>query len=62
MGLFSLITLLADTLIVRLGSSIRSTAWYSKDLPTFSDALALVRRHLWASFTFQTSSDEADMV
>jgi DDE superfamily endonuclease len=61
-GLFSLITLLADSLIVRHGCSIRSTAWYPKSLPTFSDALALVRRQLWAYFTFHTSADDADMI
>ena len=26
---------------------IRQAAWYVKERPTFSDALALVRRHLW---------------
>lgn len=62
MGLFSVVTLLADTLIARHGCAIRSTAWYSKSLPTFSDALALVRRHLWASLTFQISTQETDMV
>ncbi len=61
-GLFSLITLLADSLIARHGCSIRSAAWYPKPLPTFSDALALVRRHLWAYFTFHTSADEVDMM
>jgi hypothetical protein len=62
MGLFSVVTLLADTLIARHGCSISSTAWYPKTLPTFSDALALVRRHLWAYFTFQMSADDTDMV
>ena len=48
LGLFSLVTLLArvlhpDTL------PTRQAAWYPKAEPTFADALAAVRRHLWAS-------------
>ena len=62
MGLFSLVTLLANTLIVQDGISPRSAAWYSKTLPTFSDALALVRSRLWAYWTFHMSLDDPDMV
>jgi len=28
--------------------SVRQSAWYYRSHPTFSDALALVRRQLWA--------------
>ncbi len=49
MGLLSLGTLLADSLIARHGVPTRTA--YPKPLPTFSDALALVRSHLWAHFT-----------
>lgn len=62
MGLFSLVTLLANALILQEGISPRSTAWYSKTLPTFSDALALVRSRLWAYWTFHMSLDDPDMV
>ncbi len=62
MGLFSLVTLLANTLIVQDGISPRSAAWYSKTLPTFSDALALVRFRLWAYWTFHMSLDDPNMV
>ena len=62
LGLFSVVSLLADTLIARRGCSISATAWYPKSLPTFSDALALVRRHLWAYFTIHISDDDTDMV
>ena len=62
LGLFSLITLLADALLTRHDLTIRSAAWYSKALPTFSDALALVRSRLWAHLTFQMSTDDADMI
>lgn len=62
MGLFSLVTLLANALILRDGISVRTAAWYTKSLPTFADALALVRTHLWAHWTFHTSLDDPDMV
>ncbi len=62
LGLFSLITLLANALLTRHDLTIRTAAWYPKPLPTFSDALALVRHTLWAYLTFQTSQEEPDMV
>jgi hypothetical protein len=62
MGLFSLVTLLANTLITRDQARIRTAAWYPKVLPTFSDPLALVRYQLWTFFTFQTSAQDADSV
>jgi hypothetical protein len=48
LGLFSVVTLLAHQYMVKGGGSVRRTAWYDKTCPTFSDALALVRRRLWA--------------
>jgi hypothetical protein len=62
LGLFSLITVLAQSLSTRYALPVRSAAWYAKPRPTFSDALALVRSRLWAYFTFQTSQDEPDMI
>ena len=39
----------------------RRAAWYDKPLPTFVDAIALVRRHLWlASEGFSTSAVDPD--
>jgi hypothetical protein len=38
------------------------TAWYRKPLPIFADALAVVRRQLWAVTTFPTSPADADLV
>jgi len=55
MGLFSFVTVLAHDLFTRFGIPVHSTRWYSKTLPTFSDALALVRTHLWTYLTFHTS-------
>ena len=62
MGLFSFVTLLAHTLIARHGLTIRTAAWYPKTTPTFADAIALVRRHLWAYFTFYISPSDPDSV
>ena len=47
LGLFSIITLLAQRLHRTQPLSARGAAWYSKATPTFSDALAAVRRQLW---------------
>ena len=46
-GLFSLVTVLAHHLLQQQPTPIRTAAWYTKGLPTFVDALALVRRELW---------------
>jgi hypothetical protein len=62
LGLFSLITVLAHALSTCHDLPTRPAAWYSKPLPTFSDALALVRSRLWAHLTFQMSAADADMV
>lgn len=62
MGLFSFVTLLAHTLIQREGLTLPASAWYKKSHPTFADALALVRAHLWTHFIFQMSLDDPDMV
>jgi DDE superfamily endonuclease len=48
LGLFSLVVLLAHALHAK-ELPIRRAAWYPKTEPTFVDALAAVRRHLWAS-------------
>jgi hypothetical protein len=47
LGLFSLVTLLAQQHVRRGKLPIRQAAWYHKTQPTFSDALALVRRQIW---------------
>jgi hypothetical protein len=54
-GLFSVVTLLAHPGLSQAPTPCCQTAWYAKALPTFADALALVRRRLWASILFQTS-------
>jgi hypothetical protein len=64
LGLFSWVTLVAHT---RYSSqpalAPRQAAWYCKSLPTFSDALALVRQHLWVAYpTFRISSEQPDIL
>jgi hypothetical protein len=49
LGVFSIVALLADRLEKRQLLQVRTAAWYSKTTPTFSDAIAAVRRHLWGS-------------
>ena len=41
-------------------ASVRQAAWYPKALPTFSDALAQVRRCLWRQMAFCTSPAQPD--
>jgi hypothetical protein len=63
LGLFSLVTLLAHWHLAEGAQIVRKAAWYDKTYPTFSDALALVRRQLWArEETFCGSSRESDTV
>jgi hypothetical protein len=64
MGLFSLVTLLTHDQYRRDSispSPVHVAAWYTKSSPTFSDSLALVRRHLWSHTTFPTSLYDADV-
>ncbi len=61
-GLFSWISLAAHMLQKECPATPRSAAWYAKSLPTFADAIALVRRDLWqASETFPMSSGQPDI-
>lgn len=62
LGLFALVTLLAHPHLTDTTPSIRQAAWYRKRAPTFSDALARVRRELWAYEAFCLSDAEAEMV
>jgi hypothetical protein len=47
--LFSVVALFAHQRKMRLSQAVRRAAWYEKSRPTFSDALALVRKELWAN-------------
>jgi hypothetical protein len=62
LGLFSLIALLVDRQMRGAVGVVRQAAWYRKRDPTFSDALALVRKELWAHATFCGSPSETETV
>lgn len=59
-GLFSLVTLWADRLAAQGLLWPQQTAWYQKEAPTFSDALAAVRRQFWEHLFFYTSGVRSD--
>jgi hypothetical protein len=61
LGLFSLVTLLANTHAQKGKIPIRQEAWYCKPWPTFSDALALVRQEVWQHRYFQLSQKRYDV-
>jgi len=47
LGLYSVVTLYVHQNAERLALSPRRAAWYPKPAPTFADALARLRQHLW---------------
>jgi hypothetical protein len=60
--LYAIMTLTAQLLIAQGATCGRRTAWYGKTRPTFSDAMALVRRQLWDHLHFSTSQQETAMI
>jgi len=63
LGLFSVVALLAHRHRRRIPKAVRRAAWYDKRHPTFSDALALVRKELWTQeATFCASPQQEDTV
>jgi hypothetical protein len=62
LGLFSIVTLFAHRPMTRSMQAVRQAAWYRKSRPTFSDALALVRKELWTHATFRGSPADTDTV
>ena len=64
LGLFSLVTLWAHQLSKSRSLKPRTAAWYPKPTPTFSDAIAAVRREIWAhqiSFTSRPNRDSIEI-
>jgi hypothetical protein len=61
-GLYSLVTLLAQTLPPARTRLVRTAAWYAKPHPTFSDTLAMVRRELWSQPHFSISKTKSEVV
>jgi len=62
LSLLSLVTLFAHGWMTQAVGAFRRAAWYHKSLPTFADALALVRKELWAQETFYGSPAETDTI
>jgi hypothetical protein len=62
LGLFSLVTLLAGQLTQEPTLPVRQAVWYRNPLPTFADAIAIVRRHLGTSTHCYMSPANPDMV
>ena len=61
LGLFSLIALFAHGWMRQTaGTFRRQAAWYYERDPTFADALAVVRKELWAHETFHGSPAQSD--
>ena len=60
LALFSLVTLVAHRGVKKRAPGCHATAWYKKVKPTFADALAGVRKQIWA--TFATTQSQDDMV
>lgn len=61
LGLFSIVSLLAHQQAQAGMLLVRRSSWYVKEQPTFSDAIASVRRALWRSSLFTTCSAKTDM-
>lgn len=62
MGIFSFVTLAANTLITKGDCPVRKAAWYEKTTPTFADAIAVVRSCLWKHSHFSTSPNNTEVV
>jgi hypothetical protein len=64
LGLYSLVTVWAHGLMHTPQTAVRPhpAAWYHKSYPTFSDAIAAVRRVLWAPQGFSMSRHQTESV
>lgn len=62
LGMFSLVTLIGYQLTVDHPMPVRTAAWYTKRTATFSDVIALVRRHLWTSLKYTNSACKSGYV
>jgi len=60
LGLFSLTTLLANQLHGQQELTLGTASWYQKQHPSFSDAIAAVRRKMWHPRYYRVSGTEAE--
>jgi len=61
-GLFSLVTLVAQTRLDSQPLPVRRAAWCAKTAPTFFDTLAFVRQFLWPVTVSSTSPPSNDLI
>ena len=61
-GLFLLVTMMAEEMSKEGKLLIKATAWYEKEIATFSDAIGCVRQQIWESRSFQTSENEWEII
>jgi hypothetical protein len=57
-----MVTLMAGQLAQERVLPVRQAVWYRTPLPTFADAIAIVRQHVWTSTQFPRSPTKADRV
>ena len=62
LGLFSLVTLWAHDLTQHQSIAPRTAAWYPKTNLSFSDAIATVRRQIWAQQISSTSRQNTEII
>ena len=62
MGMFSLITMVAQELERTGKLKMRQAVWYHKQVATFSDAIGCVRQQIWEWRSLQTSGAEVEMI
>lgn len=62
MGLFSIVALWSNTLVKDRFVKLQPTAWYKKEQPTFSDALAAVRTQIWQQREFYLCEEQGEMI
>ena len=56
LGLFGVVCLIFAEHARRHAVALRCTRWYTKTEPTFSDAIATVRRLFWSETIFESRS------
>ncbi len=61
LGLYALVTVWADDLHRSQALVVRSASWYRKTELTFSDALAAIRRQIWADAALTTCPCHGEM-
>jgi hypothetical protein len=62
LGLFSIVTWLTSHLRQHQQIPVQATAWYPKQLPTFSDCLYWVRQHIWHQRFFVHSTSQGHVI